>query len=217
MKKEDIDTSKLRYDPFDPKTIIDLEEEYGTLDFGVDKTKAVIYLILFYDYKSPLIKRYPDVIERRIRCAEIAKFPVTQDKFQGKYEDLMVGENENFNLISYQYLRSFGIPELVALHINWKVFGSEFINSAKNADSKTYKDTIKNTREVLEEINRLTKIVFSGEETLGMRIALYKGMEKEIKMPKPEVIALAEDIDEHLENPYGDGYKPEKLKYKGHK
>jgi hypothetical protein len=76
---------------------------------------------------------------------------------------------------------------------------------------------IKNTREVLEEINRLTKIVFSGEETLGMRIALYKGMEKEIKMPKPEVIALAEDVDEHLENPYGEGYKPEKLKYKSHK
>jgi hypothetical protein len=217
MDRKNIDISGLRYNPFDEKTIELLEEEYGSFDFGVDKDKAIIYLILFYDYKSPMIKRFPDVIERRIRCAEVAKFPVKKNnEFQDEYEDLIVGENESFNDLSYQYIRSFGIPELIALHINWKVFGSEFKNSAKTADSKSYKDTIKNTREVLEEINRLTKIVFSGEETLGMRMALYKGMEKDMKMPRPEAIAMAENVDELLINPYED-YKVDELRFRSHK
>jgi len=217
MKQQDIKVDKLRYDPFDPDLIQKLENDYGKIDLGIDKKLAAKYLVLFYDINTPFRERYPDVIERRKRCAEMAGFPLDDNKhYPQRYEDLMIGENENFNTITYQFLKSFGSPDYIALQILWKIYGNEFINAAKNVDSKTYKDTINNTLSILKHINDLTKTLFSGEESQNMRMALYKGMEKELRMPTPENIANAEDIDELLHNPYGD-YKPEELHYKGAK
>jgi hypothetical protein len=216
MKQSDIEISKLRFNPFDPKTLSMLEEEFGEFDFGVDKKKAVIYLILFYDLKSPFIQRYPDVIERRLRCADIAEFPKKDKVYDKKYENLIVGDNEKFNDISFAYIKSFGSPEYVALHIFWKYFGEQYLKSSKTFEQKEYKDSIANIKSLLNDINKLTEDLFSGHESLNMRMALYKGIENENKLPRPETIAQAEDVKELINNPYGK-YEVEPLRFKSHK
>lgn len=216
MKKESININVFRFNPFAENIVDIFEEEYGQVDFGVDKKKSIIYLILMYDLNSPLIKQYPDIIERRLKIAELAEFPKKKNVFVQEYEDLMVGDNENFNKASYQYIRSFGSPEFIALQMFWKYFGEQYVNSSKIYSQKDYKESIANIKSLLIDINNLTDEIFSGKESINMRMALYKGMEKDIKMPRPEAIAMAENLDELILNPYGD-YKPEELKFKSNK
>jgi hypothetical protein len=217
MKREDVDISKLKYDPFDPSTVNKVEDDFGSFDLGVDKVKAITYLILFYDFNSFFVREYKDVIERRIKCAEMCDFPKKGKVYDKAYEDLIVGDNPQFNSLAYLYIMSFGSPEYMALQMFLKYYSELYVSSTKNFDPKDYKDNINNIKSLLADINKLTEDLFSGKESLNMRMALYAGIEKNILLPKPEIIANADNLDEVIgKGPYK-GYKPEKLKYKSHK
>jgi hypothetical protein len=223
MKLEQKEIDKFRFDPFDPTTLGLLEKEHEAYRFSlgkVDKRKAITYLILCYDLHSPLIKRYPDIIDRKIRAAELSEFEKTLDgKFKEGYENLITGENDQFNDIIFQYISSFGSPEFVALVMYWSLLADEYKNASKITDSKERKDVIANTQNLLTKIKDLTQILFSGEEVMNIRIALYKGAEKRFRALTPEFIASAteEELDENIGKPYGKKYKPSKIKFIGNK
>jgi hypothetical protein len=221
MNKENIDVKLFRFNPFDSETVSLLEEEYEEFnkEFGVSKKQAISYLILFYDLNTPLRIRYPELISRKTECAKLAEFKTNSDgTFLKKYEDLMVGENELFNDAVSVYIRSFGSPEYISLNMYWNIFASEYKNAAKISTSKDYKDTINNIKKLQSEITELTDAIFGGHEVINMRMALYKGIEKERIKCRPEDIAAVRDEPEKLKeiigSPYGD-YIPEALKFKG--
>jgi hypothetical protein len=218
MDLKDIDISRFRFNPLAANIVDILEKEYPEFceEFGVEKNKAAIYLICFYDLRSPFTERYPDLIEKRKRCAHAAEFPCDKDgRYKKPYEDLMVGDNESFNNASFAYMRSFGSPEYMALYIFWGYLASEYKNASREYNPKTNSESIKNVKLLLTEIKSLTEELFSGKETLNMRIALYSGIEKEIKMLRPETIAEAtpEQLEGYLGKPYGN-YKPDELKFR---
>ncbi len=218
MEIKDIDISKFRFNPLDVNIVDILEKEYPEFceNFGVDKGKAAVYLICFYDLRSPFTERYPDLIEKRKRCAHVAGFPFDKEgRYKKPYEDLMVGDNEAFNNASFAYMRSFGSPEYMALYIFWGYLASEYKNASREYNPKTNSESIKNVKLLLTEIKSLTEELFSGKETLNMRIALYSGIEKETKMLRPETISEAtpEQLKSYLDNPYGD-YEPENITFK---
>jgi hypothetical protein len=99
----------------------------------------------------------------------------------------------------------------------WNIFASEYKNAAKISTSKDYKDTINNIKKLQSEITELTDAIFGGHEVINMRMALYKGIEKERIKCRPEDIATVRDDPEKLKeiigNPYGN-YDPEPLKFK---
>ena len=98
----------------------------------------------------------------------------------------------------------------------WNIFASEYKNAAKISTSKDYKDTIANIKQLQNEITRLTDIIFGGHEVVNMRMALYKGIEKERVKLRPEDIAKVienkDKLTEIIGNPYGD-YVPEGLNF----
>jgi hypothetical protein len=223
MNRSNIDIKLFRYNPFDPNTAALLEEEYDEfkVDFGVKKQQAVCYLILFYDLNTPLRIRYPELISRKTECAKLSDFKINSDgTFQKKYEDLMVGENDNFNNAVSAYIRGFGSAEYISLNMYWNIFASEYKNAAKISTSKDYKDTIANIKQLQNEITRLTDIIFGGHEVVNMRMALYKGIEKERVKLRPEDIAKIIDNKEKVKEVLGDqydGYIPEEPKFIGSK
>jgi hypothetical protein len=101
----------------------------------------------------------------------------------------------------------------------WSLLADEYKNASKITDSKERKDVIANTQNLLTKIKDLTQILFSGEEVMNIRIALYKGAEKRFRALTPEFITSAteEELDENIGKPYGKKYKPSKIKFIGNK
>jgi len=218
MRKEDVEIKYLMYDPFDPRSVAKLEsyEEFN-VDFGVAKSKVVCYIILCYDLNTQLRKEVPYFNKRKLVAAELAGFDQAKDgKFKKNYEDILLGLNEKANTAISKYIRLFASPKYLSLVYYWSILSAEFENITSIKESKDYKNTIGNIEKLEAKINECVEFLYGGEEVKDIRRALYESVEKENLKLRPEHIAMAENVDELLENPYGD-YKPEPLKYKGSK
>jgi hypothetical protein len=220
LSKKEIQSFK--YDPFDPTTVKKLENEFPEFkaDFGkVDKQKIICYLILCYDLNSTLVKQCSDITERKGKCADIAKFPKTKEGFFKKeYEEIIVGDNKNFNETIFPYMSSFGSPKFIAWNMYWMGLADEYKNMTTTVESDKRKIIIANTKILLADIDKLTQELFNGDEVPNIKNALYKGMIKKFRAITPEFIASAtpEEIEEEIKSPYGN-YKPRELKFVGSK
>lgn len=217
MKKSDLDTKTLMFDPFDEKTISKLEsyEEFN-VKFGVDKEKIVAYIILAYDLNTQLRREVPYFNQRKIIAAELAGFEKKPDgKFTDTYEKVLLGGNTDVNNAISKYIRLFAEPKYLSLVYYWSILSAEFENITGSKESKDYKNTIGNIEKLEAKIKECTDYLFGGGEVKDIKRALYESVEKENLRLRPEDIAMAEDIDEIIGHPYGKDYKPEKLKYVG--
>jgi hypothetical protein len=219
MKKSDVDVKLLMFDPFDPKTVSRLEEyDEFTEDFGIDKSKIIAYIILLYDMNSQLRKEFPHFNKRKLVASELAGFEKVGDKLKEKYEKVILGSNEKVNKAISKYIRLFGSSKYISLVYYWSILSAEYDNVAVNKDSSDYKSTIGNIAMLENKINECVEYLFGGDEMKSIQSALYEAVEKEnLRLPRPEVIASADDIDDIIGvGPYN-GYKPSPLKYKSHK
>jgi hypothetical protein len=218
MKKENIDISVLMFDPWDKNTVSRLEEyDEFKQQFGVEKQKAIAYIILVYDLKTQLRKEYPFFNQRKVVAAELAGFPKKKDgKFTTEYENILIGKNERINKAISKYIRLFYNPKYLYLVYYWSILSLEHENINNKKESSDFKNTIANIEKLESKIESLEEYLYGGKDERDVVQALYEEVEKENLRLKPENIAL-EDPDELIgEGPYGD-YKPEELKYKGHK
>jgi len=203
--------SKFLYQPFSADTVKALEK-YPEFKFKVpDKQKAIDYLILLYDISSNEVKASSDRLYERKKFAALkAGFKVDkQGHFSEWVEDIIVGENDEFNDAMVRFVRFFALPDLPALTAYNEMIDHEFTSAAKEKDSKLIKVILANIDELREKIETLERKIFTGDETENVRKALYRLMEKQ-RLPRPENVA--QDIESRelkVSDPYN--FQDEKI------
>ena len=179
------DYSKCLYPPFDPGTVGKLEA-YPEFQFKIkDKPKIIAYLILVYDRNSELFVMHADNLYlRKKEAALVVGFTLDENKkFTKHVEEVLVGENEEFNLAQFRYARFFGIPDLPVLIKNIEMLDYEM--SAKLPSDPGKRDKVRsNIKNLLLDIDQLEQRIFTGKESEAARESLYRLIEK-IRAPRP--------------------------------
>ena len=191
------------YDPFGKDTLSQLEI-YPEFQFQIkNKDKFISYLILVYDMNSEFFIREPDnLYHRKRQVAEKVGFKLNEEGHFDKYvEEVLVGENESFNLAVLRYSRFPGIPDLPVLIRNIELLDYE-LSSKLPADPTKRAKVRENIKQLRTDIEELEIRIFSGKESEKARESLYKFIET-MRVPRPEFIAKA-TADKSLEihNPY---------------
>lgn len=219
MSRVSLDIEKFMYDPFGSDLIGKLSD-YGefSISWGdAEKYKESLcrYIVICYDFGSPLRHRISDLYERKRTAAEMAGLAyLNNGRFPRAVEDALLGKNEAVALAVTKYLMLFGKPEFQLLEANMAQFAMETATMMKQAGDK---DTVKTARELAADINRLTNLLYGGDETIETRKALYQRLEERRIQVRPEdlVKRIAEGSKLKDFSPYGEDYDVEPMKYKG--
>jgi hypothetical protein len=188
-----MDNSKCLFDPFDKETIKKLEN-YAEFQFQIkDKPKFIAYLILVYDRNSDLFLMHADnLYQRKKEAALLVGFKLDKDKhFDEHVEQVLLGENADFNLALFRYTRLSGIPDLPVLIKYLEMLDTE-LSIPLSGKAKDRGDVMKNIDTLRAKIEELEVRIFTGKETEAARETLYSLIEK-IRAPRPE--NMAEDIE----------------------
>ena len=211
MELKLLSTNKLLFNVKEKGFAKKMIERSPVFDFNDDK--ILIYIVLVYDLNSEIRRNIKEYLRRKTEAGEAAGF-LRDEKtgfFEKRIEDMMVGENDQFNKAVVQYtswMFERNYKHLVVLEFNYHKLA---IESMKKWDSKsnTLIMDMKNEMDVIE------KGLFGGEEVMNMRRALYEGTDRtRLRLRKEN------EIDEFELNgltdwsPYGD-YKPYKLTFVG--
>lgn len=177
------------YDPFGKDTVQKLEQ-YPEFQFECkDKAKVIAYLILVYDKGSDLFLMHSDNLYMRKKEAALrVGFKLDEKKrFSKEVEAILTGENEQFNLAQFRYIRFFGIPDLPVLIKTLEMLDYEM--SAPLPPDPTKRDKVRsNIKVLLADIQALEERIFTGKESERARESLYSLIEKE-RVPRPEILA----------------------------
>jgi hypothetical protein len=220
MKLQNLDTSRFLFDPKDANFVkkmhSDSKEFYLRTD-QVSEKKAFTYLTLMYDPTSELRIRHKDLYERKNIAAQVAEFPTKENKhkqfvFYHSYEDLMIGENERFNMAVAHYLfKTYNIDYIEHILLEYQ-YKKLFIESFKSYDNRT-NDLLKDIKDRL--LNSDMKLLGGHEDSVKLREALYAKSDKErVNYLMPENVLDQYHKDGLKEfNPYGEDYNVGDLTY----
>ena len=202
MEWEQIDSSVFKYPPKDKKSIKALQEyeEFKVLDLA-NLPAFVNYVILMYDFKSPLRSEYPSISSennlnysrKKMESAKLAGYQtiVGKDgkrKFDEATQDIILMNNTQTNEAIARYISLFGRPEYAALVAYEEMLILKIKRALNGEDEKTEKIHI--TIEFLYgKISELSDILFGGRETVEARQAFYAIAEKQDLNIFPEQIA----------------------------
>lgn len=222
MELKHLDTSKFRFDPKKPTFEEDLIKESKVFDLslkGINRKKALTYIVLMWDINSEILRSGKDYIVRKYESATAAGFNLHEvDTSTGKRmvfskaaEDLFVGENEHFNKAVIQYvsfMHSLEYIRYVVLTYQYNKLAQESLKSMSDKDNTFM-------RNMLDDMRELEKGLFSDEEVKSVRKSLYEGTSRTLLKLRPE-----DEVDEYAINgladwgPYSD-YIPNKLYFVG--
>jgi hypothetical protein len=183
--------SHLMYDPFAIDTVSKLESiEEFQFKFS-EKDKAIAFLILVWDYNNRDWQRqFSRYIDLKREAAIIAGFKLSKEgKFSSQVEDLIIGNNPDFNRAVIRYLYLTGVPELPALAAHRELQSAELEAVYNHKDAKDRKQIRENIDKGTERIKEYEQAIFGGTEVLSLRTELYKTMESTKLRLRPEYIA----------------------------
>jgi hypothetical protein len=200
MEKDQIDLSVFKLKPYNAFTINELNkyDEFKELK-KIDLPTFVNYIILMYDFKSPLREEYPFIsIEqnlnysrKKMEAAKLAGYKTVLGKdgkktFDKETQAIILMQNTQCNHAIARYISLFGRPEYVKLI----VYEEMLINKAKAAlDGEEQKDAHKVIDFLSEKIVQISDSLFGGRETIEARQAFYAIAEKQDINIFPEQIA----------------------------
>lgn len=216
MTRDELDISKFTYDPFSKDLVGKLSKlgEFSTHwgDAEVHKETLTRYIVLCYDFGSPLRFRYADLWDRKREAGVLAGVPVhSSGSFMKPAEDAILGKNDLVTLAVTKFLLSFGKPALVLLEAYLAQFQKE---TSLMMSGQGDKDAVKVAQILKEDIEKLTKELYGGDEILEVRKRLYQKIEQRRVQVRPEdfVARLTEGDDLSDGSPYGK-YKVDKMKF----
>ena len=188
------DYSQLMFDPFGTDTVNQLEQ-YEEFSFKVpDKVRACAYMIIMYDPRSYMKKLYPDnFYERKLKSAIAAGFKTIDGKFEPWVEQILVGENDDFNDAELRFTRMFGIPDYPAFIVYSDILDKQFRAAKKESDPKKLQVIQANIKVAMAEVSLYERNIFGHEETENVRAALYRLAEKQRLNLRPEEKAVEID------------------------
>lgn len=217
MTRDELDVTRFVYDPFAEDLVEQLSVfgEFSTSWGDADKYKTELarYIVICYDFNSPMRFRYGDLWDRKRESAVLAGVPVhSSGSFMRPAEDAIIGKNDAVTLAVTKYLMLFGKPALVMLEAALAQFHSETTLMLKGGGDK---DTVKVAREMKGYIEELTKELYGGDEIIEVRKRLYQKMEQRRVQVRPEdfVERIAKGDDLLDGSPYGADYKVDGMKF----
>jgi hypothetical protein len=114
-------------------------------------------------------------------------------------------ENEEYNDAVVAFVVSFNIADLPAYAMYRSIFFSEYRASLNATDSKAKKEIMANAETARAEMTALEHKLFSDEDTIGARNALYKLAEKQKLNLRPEDMARLiadKELQDFLPDPH---------------
>ena len=183
-----MDYSMYLYKPFDKKELDRLRLIPELSDFP---DKILNFLIIMWDFGNTEFRRlYPDYFSRKREAAIAAGIKTGSDgKFDEETEEILTGQNDDFNTGCVKYLLGFGIPDYPALIAQRELQAKELEAAFKETDPKERKVIRENIDKSTERICEYEAKIFGGMETENVRKALYKHMESEKLRLRPEHVA----------------------------
>lgn len=217
MDIQSLDTNKLLYDISKQSEMERLfkdvpafaNEEIGNLS----RTKVTKYVVLMYDFESPLRKEYQKIRERKSVAARHVGFSLEGGHFKKNVEEMTVGKCDGVNRMIIKYLFLFNDPNRVALEVYVNMLENRAARALLTQDDvkedKTTFDLIEKLRGVIDELNQR---VFGGQDDEALIKELYRNIETIREKTQPEYVAkLLRDGGDIGYNPYGE-WQPEPLK-----
>lgn len=215
----DIDTSRLLYDPKDKNFVNILEGKipsFAEYQGKLNKKKVFMYLVLIYDINSPLRKEIPDFYERKRQASIMVGItPDKKGKFSVDVESMIFSEDKHIATMLADLIASYSNPDWTEYVMYLGLREKMLIDVLFSKETKTtiHKD-ISATSAHLKELER--NLFGSGEydELQEAKKALYARAERDrTGRLRPEVVAS--NLDEAGENPYGDSYKVGEMEFLG--
>lgn len=188
MTLDQIDTSKFLVDPKSKDFVKSMHELSDVFDFKLYKAnqkKFLVYLTLVYDKESYFRKDVKNFIQRKYEAAVCADLRLNEDgHFAREVEDVIVGQNSEFNRAIVQYVSmqfNLEYAKIVVYEFNlYKKIQESFSKFDDKGLMKNLIDDLSN------DISELEKKVFGGEEVTNVRKALYEGTNKSRLNLRPE-------------------------------
>jgi hypothetical protein len=197
-------------------------KEFKRSTRNLPKDRVIQYIIIMYDPASKeLEQEFPHLMQRKVEAAKAAGLMVAKSRMAPEVEDMLIGKNENINAMIIRYLHLFNDPNLLMLEsyksmyaaLNQAVMGGQL-------EVREYSKAIQNIETLNTSIIELSNKVLRGRDETQLREDLYRSIEGR------ELGIRVEDVAEKLQrgedpfpeaNPYGQMYKPKKLKFVGDK
>jgi hypothetical protein len=223
MTLKDITTDKTFFDIHSPTLVEDITAalpEITPLLTRDDINKLCQYVVLMYDFNSPMLREVRLFYERKARCAEIVELPTTKGRWAKDVEDILTGQNIEFNAFVASYISNLGLPHYMQLVAYLEIQRIKTIEVFSGKISDKSDQILDRVTTMIAEITR--KLFVSGDvdEVSLARKALYQKaqIDKARIIPRPEDIVKILEADGVLPedfNPYGEDYTVEKSTFLG--
>src|SRR6056297_2011892 len=230
MQKIDLsktDTSKFLYDPNSENFISSVEKDVPELlkwdehNIKIPKILFLRFLSVMYDVASPLNRVYQSTsfMTRKLYSCQAAGFEFDKNGYikDKEMEDYLVGKSEYLSDVTVKYIRQFGRPEWMYVIAYTAILDDYTKQSLSGSVNKNVPDVIDTVTKRIQEKNSALLFTGGDEESLTLRKALYKEIEKDRSILTNEKVnehITSEDLEltDLLNNPYGD-YLPNKMEY----
>lgn len=194
------------YDPSDPDLVSKVQADIPEFNFSFrEMDKLLAYTVHVYDPHTDLLKLFPtDFYRRKREAALMAGFTIDDSgKFSPDVEDCLVGANDDYNAAIVAFVTRFNSLDLLSYVMYREVFTTEMRASMSAPDSKSKREAIVNAENARIKLTELEKKLFTDDEVVSVRNALYVLAEKLRLSLRPEDIAMAIERKElDLPDPY---------------
>ena len=223
MTLDDITTDKTFFDVHSPSLVADITSalpEIMPLLARDDINKLCQYVVLMYDFNSPMLREVRLFYERKARCAEIVGLPTTKGRWAKDVEDIIIGQNIEFNTFVASYISNLGLPHYMQLVAYLEIQRIKTIEVFSGKISDKSDQILDRVTTMISEITRKLFVSGDTDEVSLARKALYQKaqIDKARIIPRPEDIVKILEADGVLPedfNPYGEDYKVEKSHFIG--
>jgi hypothetical protein len=223
MTLSDITTDKTLFDVHSPTLVNDMSvviPELSTFVSEIPLIDICRYLVLMYDINSPMRDQVRMYYERKHKCAEILNFPTGKTGWATEVEDMLIGKNQQFNVLIASYIAQMGLPEYTQLIAYLEIQKIKYMEifSGKMSDKS---DQI--LQRITTAIGDITHKLFGTgqeDEITMARKALYQrsAIDKSRYIPTPETMVKLMESEGKLPedcNPYPDNYEVETSTFLG--
>ena len=223
MTLSDIVTDKTLFDVHSPTLVNDMSvviPELSTFVSEIPLIDICRYLVLMYDVDSPMRGQVRMYYDRKYKCAEMLGFPTDKTGWATEVENMLIGKNQQFNVLIASYIAQMGLPEYVQLIAYLEIQKIKYMEIFSGKMSDKSDQIIERVTASIVELTR--KLFGSGQEdeiTMA-RKALYQrsAIDKSRYIPTPETMVKLMESEGKLPedcNPYPDDYEVETSTFLG--
>ena len=201
MKLNDLDTSKLRYNPKSKNFIKQLCDDIpefnaysGHHSKKPPRDKLFGYIAVLYDINSSMGYEVLDYYDKKSEVAEMFDFPKQDNGDWEKYvEEMLLGQNKEVNELIAVFIAQFGSPEYIQKIAYTEMLRRETVNALSQ---KAGKDTLQNIDKLTANLKGVDRVLYQSgkkDELTEARNALYaKAVKDRVKIRPEDIVEILE-------------------------